>query len=62
VRKLLEAEELFLVDDSPLITLPVYMVYPLDRQEPYMMTALEGLRELAAGEQREQMLKRAHSG
>lgn len=58
VRRLLEAEQLFQVDDSPLITLPVYMVYPLDRQEPYMTTALEGLRELAAEEQRQQTLKR----
>lgn len=56
VRKLLQDGKLFLVDDSPLITLPVFMAFPLDRQEPYMATALEGLRELGGEEQRWQSL------
>ncbi len=50
VRQLIEAGELFPVDDSPLITLPVYMAYPLDREEPELATALAGLRRLGQEE------------
>ncbi|HXK55989.1 MAG TPA: LysR family transcriptional regulator [Gammaproteobacteria bacterium] len=50
VHRFIEKGELFLVDDSPLITLPVYLVYPLDRQEPHIYKALEGLRALGAEE------------
>ena len=57
VREHLKSERLFLVEDSPLITLPVYMVYPLDRTESYMATALEGLRQLGAEEEQRQSLK-----
>lgn len=52
VHRFIENRQLFLVDDSPLITLPVYMVYPLDRQEPHIAKALEGLRVLGAEEDR----------
>jgi DNA-binding transcriptional LysR family regulator len=50
VRHLIRWQRLFPVEDSPLITLPVYMVYPLDRQEPHIVTAITGLRELGAEE------------
>jgi len=50
VHRFIKNGQLFLVDDSPLITLPVYMVYPLDRQEPHISKALEGLRALGAEE------------
>jgi DNA-binding transcriptional LysR family regulator len=50
VRHLIRSQRLFPVEDSPLITLPVYMVYPLDRQEPHIVTAITGLRELGAEE------------
>lgn len=52
VHRFIENGQLFLVDNSPLITLPVYMVYPLDRQEPHISIALEGLRALGAEEDR----------
>ena len=57
VREHLKSERLFLVEDSPLITLPVYMVYPLDRTESYMATALAGLRQLGAEEEQRQTLR-----
>ncbi|MDF1528973.1 MAG: LysR family transcriptional regulator [Sedimenticola sp.] len=50
VRHLIQSQQLFPVEDSPLITLPVYMVYPLDRQEAHITTAIKGLRELGAEE------------
>ncbi|WP_260292416.1 LysR family transcriptional regulator [Sedimenticola hydrogenitrophicus] len=50
VRKLIRSQRLFPVEDSPLITLPVYMVYPLDRHEPHIVTAITGLRELGGEE------------
>ncbi|PLY15298.1 MAG: LysR family transcriptional regulator [Sedimenticola sp.] len=56
VRSLAQAQRLFPVEDSPLITLPVYMVYPIDRQEPYIATAVKGLRELGAEEDNRQSL------
>lgn len=37
------------IADVPAFTLPVYMVYPLDRSEPVLNRALDGLRQLAAG-------------
>ncbi len=56
VRNLIQSEQLFPVEDSPLITLPVYMVYPLDRQEAHITTAIKGLRELGAEEDLRQSL------
>lgn len=61
VREQIETQRLFLVEDSPLITLPVYMVYPLDRMESYMTTALEGLRLLGAEEELRQKVKQPAS-
>lgn len=51
VRQCIEDGELFLVNDSPLISLPVYMVYPLDRLEPHIVKAIEGLRLLGMEEE-----------
>jgi hypothetical protein len=56
VHRFIENRQLFLVDESPLITLPVYMVYPLDRHEPHISKALEGLRALGAEEDRRKRL------
>ena len=36
----------FAVPGSPIFSLPVYLVYPLERQEETMSTALRGLRKL----------------
>jgi len=56
VRQLVKSRQLFPVEDSPLITLPVYMAYPIDRQEPHIRTAIQGLRELGQEEERRQSL------
>ena len=53
VRALLAQGRLVRVVDSAVFTLPTYMVYPLDRHEPTLLQALEGLR-LLAQEEREQ--------
>lgn len=52
VRQHIADERLWLVSDSPPFTLPAYMVYPIDRAEPQLLTALQGLREIAAEERR----------
>ena len=57
VHRFIESRHLFLVDNSPLITLPVYLVYPLDRREPHIAKALEGLRILGSEEDCLQRLK-----
>jgi DNA-binding transcriptional LysR family regulator len=51
VRTLLEQGRLWRMDASPLITLPAYMVYPLDREEPALLQAIALLRELGREEQ-----------
>ncbi|SCZ57601.1 LysR family transcriptional regulator [Thiohalomonas denitrificans] len=51
VRSLIAREWLWVVEDSPVFTMPAYMVYPLDRKEECLTLALEGLRELAEKEQ-----------
>jgi DNA-binding transcriptional LysR family regulator len=56
VREFLSAKRLFLVEDSPLISLPVYMVYPLDREDECIHTAIQGLRALGAQEDKRQTL------
>jgi DNA-binding transcriptional LysR family regulator len=56
VRDYLSAKRLFLVEDSPLISLPVYMVYPLDREDDCIGTAIEGLRNVASIEDKHQNL------
>lgn len=52
VRRLLQQERLYLVEGSPLFSMPAYVVYPTDRREPHLATALRGLRQLAIEEQR----------
>ncbi|GGO87997.1 LysR family transcriptional regulator [Marinobacterium nitratireducens] len=49
-RELVEAGQLWPVADAPLISLPVYLVYPQDRNDDAMKTAIEGLRLLSAEE------------
>lgn len=49
-RKHIEAGKLWRVADSPLFSLPVYLVYPQDRSDETMQKALKGLRELAEQE------------
>ena len=50
VRDSLEVGRLWRVEESPLIALPAYMVYPLDRDEPALAAAVRGLRRLGAEE------------
>lgn len=52
-RRWLQQERLFRVSGSPQFSLPVYMVYPTDRAEDHLATALIGLRVLAREEQRQ---------
>ncbi len=49
-RDLVKSGRLHRVAHSPIIALPVYLVYPLDRQDPVLMTALQGLRQLSQQE------------
>ncbi|MFA5626491.1 MAG: LysR family transcriptional regulator [Thiohalomonadaceae bacterium] len=51
-RRWLQQDRLFRVVDGPQFSLPVYMVYPTDRAEENLATALIGLRLLAVEEQR----------
>ena len=51
-RRWLQQERLFRVAGSPQFTMPAYMVYPTDRAEKTLATALDGLRQLAVEEQR----------
>lgn len=46
-RELIEQGQLWRVKNSPSFVLPAYMVYPLDRQEDILLSAQDGLRELA---------------
>ena len=48
-RKMIAGGNLWRVTDSPVFSLPVYLVYPQDRRDETMQRALEGLRSL--GEQ-----------
>ncbi len=52
VRQLETGGQLHRVPAAPVFTQPVYMVYPLDRDDDALATALEGLRLLARKEQR----------
>lgn len=49
-REHIEAGRLWRVADSPVFSLPVYLVYPQDRNDEAMQKALEGLRTLGAQE------------
>lgn len=50
IRGLLERGALERIADSPVVRLPVYMVYPSDRRDEPFLQALQGLRDLAAEE------------
>lgn len=50
-RDAIERGQLWRVHESPLITMPAYMVYPLDRAESHFERGLEQLRALGAEEQ-----------
>lgn len=50
-REFIEAGSLFPVEGSPVFSLPAYLVYPLEREDEPLTTALEGLRQLAEQEQ-----------
>lgn len=51
VRTLINQGRLWRMDESPLIHLPAYMVYPLDREDPALLRGIDKLRELGAEEQ-----------
>jgi DNA-binding transcriptional LysR family regulator len=50
VRALIDQDRLWRMDESPLIALPAYMVYPLDRNDPALVRGIGKLRELGAEE------------
>ncbi len=50
-RDLISEGRLHQVPDSPAFSLPTYLVYPLERKDPALLKALEGLRMLAQKEQ-----------
>ena len=50
VRDAIEEGRLWRVQVSPLITMPVYMVFPMDRDEPHLARAVQRLRLLGAEE------------
>ena len=49
-RELVEAGELWLMEDRPAFTLPAYMVFPMGRSEDTLSAALDALRDLGAEE------------
>ncbi len=49
-RELVEAGELWLMEDRPAFTLPAYMVFPMERSEDTLSAALDALRALGAEE------------
>jgi len=51
-RDLVESGRLFAVADSPVFPLPAYLVYPLERHDETLATALQGLRRLGEQEHR----------
>lgn len=51
VRALVNQGRLWRLDETPLIALPAYMVYPLDREEPALLRGIARLREMGAEEQ-----------
>jgi DNA-binding transcriptional LysR family regulator len=48
--RLIELGQLHRVEDTPVFSLPTYLVYPLERKDAVMKKALEGLRLLAQEE------------
>lgn len=53
---LIRSRRLYAVADSPEYIHPAYMVFPRDSGSPVLAQAIQGLRELAAGERRGQSL------
>lgn len=51
VRRFIEQKRLWRLEESPLISLPAYMVYPLDRDDPALLKGVGKLREMGAEEQ-----------
>jgi DNA-binding transcriptional LysR family regulator len=51
VRALVNQRLLWHLEESPLIALPAYMVYPLDREEPALLQGIAKLREMGVEEQ-----------
>lgn len=54
VRSLIDQGRLWRMDESPLIALPAYMVYPLERELSTLQLGVEKLRDLGLEEQRRQ--------
>jgi DNA-binding transcriptional LysR family regulator len=50
VRESVEQGRLWFIHEGPLITLPVHMVFPTDRDEPHLARAVQKLRSLGAEE------------
>lgn len=50
VRDALDQGRLWLIDEGPRISLPVYMVFPTDRDEPHLARAVQKLRSLGVEE------------
>lgn len=50
IRTLIEQGQMWQVPDSPVFFLPAYMVFPLDRQEDMLVSALDSMRVLGAEE------------
>lgn len=51
VRRFIEQKRLWRLEESPLISLPAYMVYPLDRDDPALLKGVGKLRKMGAEEQ-----------
>ena len=52
VEPLLKARRLHLVPDAPKFSMPAYVVYPVDREDEHMLSAIGIMRELAAEQRR----------
>jgi hypothetical protein len=50
VRNAIEQGQLWRVHEIPLITLPAYMVFPMERDEAHLARAVQKLRSLGAEE------------
>lgn len=62
VRDAIRQGRLWRVHESPLITLPVYMVFPVDRDEAHLARAVQRLRTLGGEERRRQAASDLPSG
>jgi DNA-binding transcriptional LysR family regulator len=59
VEPLLKARRLHLVPDAPKFSMPAYVVYPVDRQDDHMLSAIAIMRDLAAEQGRREADKPA---